>query len=214
MYCRAADDWGTRKKRDTLEKEEKQVVAVLPVRRRSDTAVEERKDDTRRTGVETRQLHAYQNLGWLDLSDNVTTITDVELEVTRITMIDIELATDQIADDAKEGNSWEKRRREKRLTGEAGTSFDVTEIDARTGSLVDVVATAIATSSAAIATSTAAIATSPAVITTSLAASSVCNGTVDVLFHQGQDHNKAGCIHGHKSFLEGHKALKELLHCY
>ena len=183
MYCRAADDWGTRKKRDALEKKGEQVDAVLPVRRRSDTAIEERKDDTRQTGVETRQLHAYQNLGWLDLSDKVTTMTEVE--------------KDQIADDAKEGNSWEKRRREKRLTGEAGTSFDVTEIDARTGSLVDVVATAIATSSAAIATSTAAIATSPAVITTSLAASSVCNGTVDVLFHQGQDHNKAGCIHGH-----------------
>ena len=205
MYCRAADDWGTRKKRDALEKKGEQVDAVLPVRRRSDTAIEERKDDTRQTGVETRQLHAYENLGWLDLSDTVTTMSDVELEVMRMTdielemmtMSDIELATDQIADDAKEGNSWEKRRREKRLTGEAGTSFDVTEIDARTGSLVDVVATAIATSSAAIATSKAAIVTSPAVITTSLAASSVCNGTVDVLFHQGQDHNKAGCIHGH-----------------
>ena len=209
MHGSAADEWRTRKKNDALEKKGKQVVAVLPVRRRSDTAIEEKRDGTRRMGTETRQLHAYQNLSWLGLSDEVTNtqlevtaMTDTELEMT--TMIDIELATFQIADVAKEGNSWEKRRREKRLTRKAGTSCDVTEIDASAGSLVDVDAKAISTSSAAIATSSAAITTSSAAIGTSpapndaslaaiasyMAASSTCSGTVDVLFHQGQDHNK------------------------
>ena len=200
MHGSAADGEKTRKKREAIESKGKQEVAALPVRRRSDPVIEERRDATGRLRTKTRLPQAYHNLSWLDLSDEVTTMTDMELQVTTMTniglevmtmtdtelevktMTDTELATNQIGDDAKEGNRRDARRG-KRLAGEAGASCDVTAINAIRDSLVDDDAEFIATSSSPIATSSTAIATS--------SATSTCSRTVDISFHQGQDHMNA-----------------------
>ena len=137
-YTKAANEGKKKEEKDAPETKGKQENAVLPVRRRSDTAVVERRDDTRKKGAPRQQPHC---LDWLGLFGKVT-------------MTDIESATNQIADDAEEGNRREKRGKEEGLVGEVGISSNTMALDMNTGSLDmapldDKAATVMATCSAA-----------------------------------------------------------------
>ena len=73
--------------KDTPEKKGKQETAVVAVRRGSDAQAGERRNDARQKGTVRHQPH---NLEWLGLFSKATTINDITL------------ATNHIANDAKE----------------------------------------------------------------------------------------------------------------